>query len=161
MYPSSDKHLNYETDDAVYWFTTAYVPLDNWSAHAVKIWGKKFPTVEHAYHYRKYDDTAPAVAKEMLGAPSPWAAMQIDRKNADKRRKDWDDVKVGIMTEIVRAKAAQNEDVRASLLQTGTKRIVENSPRDTFWGCGEDGTGQNQMGKILMLVRNEFASSLK
>lgn len=47
MYPDSSKNLNYKTDDAVYWFSSAYDPLNNWSAHAVAFWGKVFPTVEH------------------------------------------------------------------------------------------------------------------
>lgn len=60
------------------------------------------------------------------------------------------------MTELARAKAAQNEDVREMLLKTGTKRIVENSPWDDFWGIGPNGDGQNQVGKILMQVRDEL-----
>lgn len=81
MYPNSTKNLNYETDDAVYWFSTPFEPLNNWSAHAVKLWSKTFSTVEHGYHYRKFTETAPEVAEEILAAPSPWAAMQIERKH--------------------------------------------------------------------------------
>jgi ribA/ribD-fused uncharacterized protein len=156
MYPDSSKNLNYGTDDAVYWFSTPYEPLNNWSAHVVKIWGKTFPTVEHGYHWRKFSETASGIAEEILAAPSPWAAMQIERQHKGKRRKDWEEVKVGIMTELIRAKAAQNEDVREMLLKTGTKRIVENSPWDDFWGIGPNGDGQNQVGKILMQVRDEL-----
>ena len=60
------------------------------------------------------------------------------------------------MTEIVRAKVQRNEDVKEMLLGTGNKSIIENSPADDFWGVGKDGTGQNQMGKILMKVREEI-----
>lgn len=60
------------------------------------------------------------------------------------------------MTEIVRGKVTQNVDVRTCLLATGSKKIVENSPWDSFWGCGADGNGENQMGKILMQLRGEF-----
>ncbi len=59
------------------------------------------------------------------------------------------------MFEIVRAKAQQHEDVRDMLMVTGNKKIVENSPVDNFWGCGQGGKGENQMGKILMKVRSE------
>jgi len=156
MYPDSSKNLNYETDDTVYWFSSAFDPLNNWSAHVVNIWDKTFNTVEHAYHYRKYFETAPDIAKLVAAAPSPWAAMQVDREHSGLRRKDWDNVKVEIMTEIVRAKVLQNEDVRDCLQKTGNKRIVENSPWDEFWGCGADGKGENQMGKILMSVRNSL-----
>ena len=52
---------------------------NNWSAHAVEIWGRKFPTVEHAYHYRKFSGAAPKAAAAILDAPSPLAAMKIER----------------------------------------------------------------------------------
>src|SRR5206468_3526335 len=121
---------------------------------AVKIWGKRFPTAEHAFHYKKFSEHAPEIAEEIRKAPSPWAAMRIERKYRDRRRSDWAEVKEGIMLDIVRVKTSQNEDVRACLLATGDKKIVENSPWDSFWGCGEDGKGRNAMGKILMRIRN-------
>lgn len=156
MYPSSKQNLTYETDTAIYFFSGPFDPLNNWSAHAVEIWGERFPTIEHAYHWRKFSETAPEVATEILAAPSPWATMQIDRRHKAKRRTDWHDVKVAIMTEIVQAKVAQNQDVREMLLATGTKQIIENSPVDAFWGCGENGDGRNQMGKILMSIRDKL-----
>lgn len=156
MYPSSDKNLTYETDDTVYWFSTPFEPLNNWSAHAITIWGKTFTTLEHGYHYRKFSETAPEIASEIMTAPSPWAAMQIERRNKAKLRDDWKEVKIAIMTELLRAKVEQNEDVRECLLKTGDKRLVENSPWDSFWGCGADGKGQNWTGKLLMQVRNEI-----
>lgn len=156
MYPDSNLSLSYESEDAIYWFSNAFDPLNNWSAHAVQLWDQLFPTVEHGFHYRKFTETAPDVAIEIIKAPSPWAAMQIERQHRTKRRTDWQDVKVGIMTELVRAKVQQNEDVRVCLLKTGTKQIIENSPWDMFWGIGKDGTGQNHMGKILMLIREEL-----
>ena len=156
MYPDSNQALSYETNDAVYWFSHAFDLLNNWSANAVSIWGQVFPTVEHGYHYKKFSETSPQVAAKILAAPSPWAAMQIERGHKDKRRKDWQDVKVDIMTELVRAKVSQNEDVEECLRKTGSKQIIENSPWDTFWGIGKDGDGQNQMGKILMQVRTEL-----
>lgn len=158
MYPD-DPNLNYETEDAVYWFSTPFDPLSNWSAHAVVIWGQRFPTVEHAFHYRKFSDKYPEIAKQIIDAPSPWAAMQVERRYHEKRRGDWQEVKVGIMTEIVRAKVAQNDDVRQALLKTGNKRIIENSPWDEFWGIGADAKGKNQMGEILMLLRSEITES--
>jgi ribA/ribD-fused uncharacterized protein len=86
----------------------------------------------------------------------PWAAMRLERKHRDKRRKDWQEVKVEIMTEIIAAKVAQHDDVRECLLKTGNKEIIENSPWDSFWGIGKEGKGQNTSGKILMRVREEL-----
>lgn len=156
MYPANDQNLSYETHDSVYFFSHAFDPLNNWSANAVTISRQTFATLEHAYHYMKFAETAPEIAAEIQVAPSPWAAMQIERKHRDKRRTDWQDVKVAIMTDLVRAKVSQNDDVRDCLEKTRDKSIIENSPWDSFWGAGKDGKGRNMMGQILMQVRIEL-----
>ena len=156
MYPSSDQQLSYETDDAVYFFSHAFDPLNPWSGHQVKIWGKTFPTAEHAYHYRKFTETLPKVANQIRRAPSAWAAMQIERRHKSKSRTDWDQVKAGIMEEILRALVAQNQDVRDVLMATGKKAIIKNAHEDGFWGIGSSGKGQNVMGKIYMQIRKEL-----
>lgn len=60
------------------------------------------------------------------------------------------------MTELLRAKVEQNEDVRECLLKTDKKQLIENSPWDSFWGCGPDGKGQNWSGKILMEIKGKL-----
>lgn len=155
MYPSSDLKLNYETEDTVYFFSGAFDPLNNFSAHTVKIWGKTFFTVEHAFHWKKFETTEPELAQKIMEAGSPWLAKKLSR-TSDNKRNDWEDVRVSIMLEIVSAKAEQHQDMREVLLATGKKTIVENSPVDGFWGCGEDGKGENQMGKVLMRVREDI-----
>jgi ribA/ribD-fused uncharacterized protein len=156
MYPDSNLKLNYETDEAVHFFSGAYDALNNWSAHRVVIWGENFQTLEHGYHFRKFRETSPDVAAEILAAPSPWAAKQIERQHGRKRPADWEEIKVGVMRELLRAKIKQNQDVSERLLSTGTKKIYESSPWDKFWGCGEDGKGHNQMGKLLMEARDQI-----
>jgi ribA/ribD-fused uncharacterized protein len=121
--------------------------------------GQAFPTIEHGYHYRRFSDDFPEIAEKILRAPSPWAAMQVECRHKTRRRNDWQDVKVGILTELVRAKGAQNEDVRKCLLHTGAKRIVGNLPFDSFWDCGLGGQGQNMLGQILMQIRGELRAS--
>lgn len=156
MYPDTAENLSYETEDAVYFFSSKLDPLNNWSAHAIRVWGKTFPTLEHAYHYHKYSEVLPRIAERILVAPSPWAAMQIASAYKHQRREDWNTIKVEVMTELVRAKVSQNEDVRNCLLETGTKQLIENSPWDTFWGAGKNGKGENRVGKVLMKVRDEI-----
>ena len=75
-----------------------------------------------------------------------------------KLRPDWEEVKVGLMEEIVRAKFTQNEDLRQKLLETGEKRLAEgNTWGDTFWGVDlRSGRGENHLGLILMKVREEL-----
>ena len=76
--------------------------------------------------------------------------------NKDKRRKDWDEIKVGIMEELLRCKIEQNPYVKKKLLETKDYTIVEDSPKDSFWGWGEDRNGNNQLGKLWMKLRDEI-----
>ena len=73
-------------------------------------------------------------------------------------RPDWEDVKTGIMEEIVRAKFTQHPELAARLLATGDKVLVEgNHWGDTCWGVDtRTGQGENRLGKILMKVREEL-----
>jgi N-glycosidase YbiA len=154
MYPEPNQKLTYETDDTVYFFSGPFDPLNNFSAHTVNIWGKTFQTVEHAFQWKKFELTEPELANKIEKAGSPWLA-KIYSKESKNYLARWHDIKVEIMFDIVSAKVAQHQDVRKILMATGDKKIVENSPVDDFWGCGSDGKGQNQSGKILMRIRKE------
>jgi len=69
------------------------------------------------------------------------------------RRLDWEEVKLEIMCQIVKSKFEQNPDLRKRLLDTGNARLIEgNRWHDTFWGVC-NGEGENNLGKILMSVR--------
>lgn len=68
-------------------------------------------------------------------------------------RQDWEDVKIGVMYDIVYAKFSQNPKLKQQLLNTGDEKLVEgNNWNDTFWGVC-NGNGKNVLGKILMEVR--------
>lgn len=66
-----------------------------------------------------------------------------------------------------RAKFAQNPDLRAALLTTGTKTLVEGSAKDRLWGVGlswndpaiensSNWKGTNWLGHVLMQVRDDL-----
>ncbi len=145
-----------ETEEAVYFFTPPFYTLDNFSAYIVKIWGKKFLTSEHAYQWKKYSISHPDIADQILNTTNPSDAKKI----ADAHRADvspnWEKEKADVMKEIIRAKIQQHEKVQRVLTKTGDKEIFENSPNDSFWGVGPEGTGQNMLGKIWMQLRDEL-----
>lgn len=146
---------NKETEDAVYFFTPRFYALDNFSAYSVEIWNKKFPTSEHAYQWKKYIDSYPDLADEIFNATSPYAVKKISDANKEKNLLSREE-RVIIMETILRAKTEQHEKVQKTLLETGDREIIENSPSDSFWGIGEKGSGENTLGKIWMKIRTEL-----
>jgi N-glycosidase YbiA len=69
---------------------------------------------------------------------------------------DWDQIKRTVMKECCLAKFLQHADLRKQLMETGTEELIEDSPVDSWWGCGKDGNGRNELGQILMEIREEL-----
>ena len=68
-------------------------------------------------------------------------------------RKDWENVKMGIMSKLVEAKFRQNPDLAEKLLATGDVYLEEgNTWGDRTWGV-VNGVGANNLGRILMEIR--------
>lgn len=137
--------------------------LSNFSAFTLQ-WNEiRFDTSEAAYQAEKFigfDRESKRVRGMIFLAPSAHEAFKIAEKHKGKRRKDWDEVKVGIMHDILRAKAQQHEYVRRKLLATGDRELVEDSWRDDFWGWGPNRDGQNMLGKLWMEIRAELRAAL-
>jgi ribA/ribD-fused uncharacterized protein len=68
-------------------------------------------------------------------------------------RKDWDAIKEEVMKEGLMAKFKQHPRLQTLLLRTEEAVLIENSPRDSYWGIGKDGLGKNRLGVLLMEVR--------
>lgn len=92
----------------------------------------------------------PADRQRFQGLP-PAKAKALGRKVL--LRKDWEAVKVEIMFELVKQKFIDHPVLRRWLLDTAPQELIEgNYWGDRFWGVYY-GEGQNQLGKILMIVR--------
>lgn len=71
-------------------------------------------------------------------------------------RPDWEEIKINVMYEICKAKFTQNENLKRSLLNTGNAELIEgNNWGDKIWGQ-VNGIGENNLGKILMKIREEL-----
>lgn len=145
--------LTLDTDSQVFFYEQDFYVLSNFSAFNVEIFGEDFQTVEHAYHWCKFKETYPDIADKIKRARSAHDAFKIARFHHPGRRHDWDELKVGIMREILIAKQDQHEYVQKKLIQTGKRELIENSWRDKFWGWGENRDGQNMLGKLWMEIR--------
>jgi ribA/ribD-fused uncharacterized protein len=101
---------------------------------------------------------AKVLACQKIGGGYPWRtklnpAIQLSLFNGVTIRSDWENTKDDIMLNAVLAKFSQNSKLASLLLQTEEVELVEHSKRDSYWGDGGDGSGQNKLGSILMQVR--------
>lgn len=145
-----------DTADSVFFYEQDFYVLSNFSAFNLEWKGLTFPTSEHAYHWEKFTPNYTALRDYIRQAPSAHEAFKLAERNKHCRREDWDDVKVDVMRDILRAKAQQHPYVMRKLLATGDRELVENSWRDGFWGWGPHRDGQNMLGKLWMQVRSEM-----
>jgi len=138
------------------YYESSFFALHNFSAHSIVYKGAVYPTVEHAYHSSKFDDVD--IKKEIQQAGNPLLAYTLGQKYASARKSNWDEIKVNVLYEIIKEKVNQHEEVKNTLLSTGSDEIVEVNPNDDFWGSGKDRNGQNNTGQILMRIRQELSS---
>jgi len=130
--------------------------FSNFSSFSVKWKGRLWQTSEHAYQASHFFKTAPKLVEKIFKARSAHEAYKIAKMNVGRAPKDWGKKKLKIMESIVRAKLKQNPYIMHKLLQTGKRKIVEDSPKDNFWGGGLDRNGRNELGKIWMKLRDEL-----
>lgn len=134
-----------------------YGCFSNFSPHSIEIEGLVWSTVEHYYQAQKFVGTEDEGLMTLIrNAKTPTEAAALGRDRTRKLRPDWEEVKLQVMWQGVLTKFLKHTDIQAILLDTGEELIVEDSPTDYYWGCGQEQTGQNQLGKILMNVRKEI-----
>lgn len=158
----TENRLTLDTPEAIYFYENDFYPFSNFSAFNLKWHGLTFMTSEHAYHWEKFQGLSSmrsAVASAIWAAPSAHEAFKIANRERARRIPNWDDVKFGIMRDILRAKAEQHEYVRHKLIQSGDRVLVEHSWRDDVWGWGPNRDGQNMLGKLWMEVRAEYRNT--
>ena len=131
-------------------FDGEYRFLSNFYETPILYNGITYRNTEAAFQAQKCTDRAQEFADLSAGE-----AKRLGRKVT--LRPDWNDVRISIMHDIVRAKFDQHKDLRDKLLATHDKKLIEgNYWNDCFWGVCMN-RGENNLGKILMLVRDELS----
>jgi ribA/ribD-fused uncharacterized protein len=148
--------LKLDTERQVFFYEQDHYYLSNFSAFRLNWAGLDFDTSEHAYHWYRFNGCAEHHQQAILRTRSAHDAFSYAQANKGDQRPGWDQVKVSVMRDILRAKVDQHEYVRRKLLQTGNRELIENSWRDPFWGWGEDRDGLNMLGKVWMEIRAEL-----
>jgi ribA/ribD-fused uncharacterized protein len=106
----------------------------------------------------------PDIQRMIIGQSSPMTAKMKSKPFRNQSRPDWEEVRVIVMRWCLRVKLVQNFDkFRSLLLETGDRPIVEDSPRDDFWGAVAQKepqvlSGRNVLGRLLMELREQARS---
>lgn len=144
----------HDTEKQIFFYEHEFYVFSNYSSFMLEWKGKLYPTSEHAYHSEKFEDEA--LKEQLRNTRSAHDSQRFANANKDKRIKDWDDVKLEIMKEILKAKVSQHPYVMKKLVESGNKELIEDSWRDDFWGWGPNKNGANHLGKLWMEVRSEL-----
>lgn len=136
---------------------TPHFFLSNFYPCSVTYEGITYPTTEHAYQAAKtLDDSV-----RMLIMRSPRASDAKKLGGTIILRSDWNQVKIAVMDELLRAKFSVGSNLEQRLWQTGDNHLIEgNYWHDRFWGqcfCARhDWEGENHLGGLLMEIRADI-----
>lgn len=152
-----------ETSSHIYFWGTY---LSNWHSCSFKdSQGTQYNTTEKYMMYQKallFKDYE--TADLIMKARDPKEQKSLGRKVKNFNEAIWNTKKYEVVVQGNLYKFLQNEDLKAALLKTGDKILVEGSPVDFIWGVGlkwdnplildeKNWRGENLLGKALMDVR--------
>ncbi len=126
--------------------------LSNFHKCQVYFEGLLYPSSENAYqasklelYYRHHLQTCTVEKSKKI-----WKNYPL----LDDSKEEWDGRKYDVMAGILFEKFNRNKELRQKLLDTGTKYLEEtNHWKDVYWGVDIKLGGQNNLGKLLMKIR--------
>jgi diaminohydroxyphosphoribosylaminopyrimidine deaminase/5-amino-6-(5-phosphoribosylamino)uracil reductase len=143
-----------------------YGLLSNFSCVPLKIDDRTWRSVEHYYQAMKFSGVSSVEASYIMNdidaQPSAEEAARLGRKMQQLQpnlvRQDWAHFKIEVMRRALEVKFSVGSPAW-HLLQSTCKaempcKLIEYSPRDSFWGYGIDGKGENWLGTLLMEIRD-------
>ena len=161
------------TDMAINSFTGQFRFLSNFYTFPLEFEGGIYLSSEHAYQAAKtlnleerikfqhfLDEDISVLSSKGISHTNLTASEAKKAGSHLKLRSDWENIKLDIMEQLLRQKFSIESPLREKLDSTQGQILVEgNWWHDTFWGkCDcktHKGKGENNLGKILMKIRNE------
>ena len=134
-------------------FSGEYEFLSNFYEVSIEYNGLTYGSSEAAFQAQK------CMTDEERSAFTKYSPSKSKKAGKNvKLRSDWEDVKIGIMEEVLRAKFTQHDELAQRLIDTDGKMLIEgNDWGDVFWGADDrTGEGENHLGRILMKIRVEL-----
>lgn len=145
--------------------------FSQWYPAPFELDGERYATAEHYMMAEKArlfgaDD----IRRQILQSGNPGQAKALGRQIIGFKDDVWNAHRFDIVCQANRAKFSQHADLKAFLLQTGERILVEASPVDSIWGIGlaQDDPridnplqwqGLNLLGFALMKVRDQLQAA--
>jgi ribA/ribD-fused uncharacterized protein len=158
-------HINIEVDEVtvpyyavhddgkIFGFFGSFKFLSNFYPCAIGMGELVFPSIEHAYQSYKYPEHQRRQFVEITAGQS----KKLGKIAPDFNAKKWNKVKYDLMYELNWTKYSNNPVLQEKLLLTEGCILEErNNWQDIDWGTNEKGEGENNLGKILMRVREKL-----
>lgn len=111
-----------------------------------------FATAQHAFQSNKTLDRDVQVLIRDAGDAKTASQLGRQAPLVD----DWDNKRISVMEKVLEDKFGQNFELKIKLLATGKRELIQGNMRDRFWGVDRHGNGDNNLGKLLMKVRDRF-----
>lgn len=174
--------------DTIYFYKQSEVPygvFSNFPFFKIVIDGEEWNSTEIYFQAKKFEGTEhEAILK---AAESSKEAAKMGRDRSRPMRSDWNAsmdfsklqnsreayylsslwnkyvgrpmlVKDYYMLIAVLSKFTQHPELRTLLIDTGKALLVEHTDNDNYWADGGDGTGENILGRILMIAREVLSN---
>ena len=148
-----------QDDKDIYGFQGKFRWLSNMWPVEIEINGIKFMSSENAYQASKYSGQMDTIKKLALMPALETKTFVKDKILNPWTTVDFDNKKLGYMKLFLKKKF-ENPTLRQKLINTGSVHIEEtNTWNDTYWGCCPQSVGENNLGKLLMEIRQELINN--
>lgn len=159
IYASESKGEINMTQQKIYFYSwkKKYFEFSNFSLHKIVVDGKEYATNEHYFQSVKFLDSE--YQEKVRLAETPAIAKRLGGSRQHQIHSDWNSRRIEVMETCLKAKFTQHSDLKELLLSTKDAILIEDSPKDNFWGIAKkkDGSlGDNMLGKLLMELREEL-----
>ena len=132
--------------------------LANYSLYGFTKDGVFYKTVEHYYQAMKFPEGE--IRNKIINADTPKEASNIGRDRNNIRIDNFKRIKKQVMFDGILEKFRQNRDIAYKLIETRNSKIAEATVDEYYWGIGKDKTGENNIGKIIVKVREQLKKEI-
>ena len=150
-----DIWMSEKFDEVIGFYPREFYPLDNFSSFKVKVNGYLYSSLEEAFQSMLFLPDYKEISEQIKNSYSAHEAQKIMHENINKVKYS-NKEKLVLMEKLLRLKIEQNPYVLKKLLETKNYTIMEDSPKDNYWGCGINREGENNLGKLWMKLREEY-----